>query len=117
MVVYSLSRLDREAGERAAALIPNGPQATILRHLARTRAIWTPVPGGTARSDQPGSMIAYGEDGIEMALPLRLVGILPGSFIRILLAEEATDFSVNGYGVRYYTVGAPPRAETKPAGK
>ncbi len=120
-VRYVLEKLDREEVERtlerlAGTRLANNP---IMRQVARKYLLWSRVEEGCGNSLQPGAQIASGEDGVELAVPLKLLGLTTYKGIRLLLVEEAHDYDLDGYSVRYYTVKKAPEPVPPPlpAGK
>lgn len=51
----------------------------------------------TQDSHQEGALIAHGQDGIELAVPLKELGLRGGISVRVLLCEQSHVFEKGGY--------------------
>ena len=61
------------------------------------------IPGGKQSSHEEGALIAHGSDGVELAIPLKLLRIPTDRDVRVLLVESAHVFEEEGYSVKTYT--------------
>lgn len=55
-------------------------------------------------SREPDALIAHGDDGVEMAIPLERLGVDVGATIRVLLKEAADPFAKERYSEGVYTL-------------
>ncbi|MDA1050410.1 MAG: hypothetical protein O3C40_08000 [Planctomycetota bacterium] len=62
------------------------------------------APVESQSSQDPGALIAHGEDGVEMAIPLEVLGVDAGATVRLLLKEAADPFAKERYSEGTYTL-------------
>jgi hypothetical protein len=106
-VSYDVYYVDREgldlALQKLAETFGEG-NIVVWRFVIRRAFLWKKQDSLRAESQQVPASIAYGPDGVEFKIPLSALRLSRFTCVRILFGEEAHDYEMEGYSVRYYTV-------------
>lgn len=106
-VSYDIYHVDREGIKTALKQLEetfSEGNIVVWRFITKRAFLWKKQENASAQSLQSPSSIAYGQDGVELKVPLSALGLNRFTCVRILFGEEAHDYEMEGYSVRYYTV-------------
>ncbi len=104
-VHHTLKRLHISGADFGSKRLSDLNFTEVPEALAKKRSYeWKDVPDGAQFSHKPNSRIAFGEDGVEFKIPMKMFGLRPGQTMRVMLAEDAHEFKMEGYTVGPYTV-------------